>query len=49
MIAEKDELDKEELELRMRFEKEINVMYSADLDTARYLKEAKDLLEEYKY
>lgn len=48
MLAEKDELDKEELELRMRFEREINVMYAADLDTVRNLKEAKDLLAEYK-
>ena len=48
LLAMKDELDAEELELRMRFEREINLMHTKNLDKYQRLDEVEQLLIEYK-
>ena len=47
LLAEKDELDGEELDLRMRFEREINLMHTKNLDKYQRLSEVEQLLKEY--
>ena len=47
LLSMKDELDAEELELRMRFEREINLMHTKNLDKYQRLAEVEQLLKEY--